>query len=107
MDLSTLRIGPIRCKLPLPTTIYHAHAIWSRPLTPTPLDNSPWTQVTLVGFLAFCSVGMHSALGYMGAGGLQDVQLSMITNAVLYSTFFVAGFFGGSINVSSCPSLIK
>ena len=55
----------------------------------------------LVGFLAFCSVGMHSALGYMGAGGLQDVQLSMITNAVLYATFFVAGFFGGSVNVSS------
>lgn len=40
----------------------------------------------------------------MGAGGLQDVQLSMITNAVLYSTFFVAGFFGGSINVSSAST---
>lgn len=55
----------------------------------------------LVGFLAFCSGGMNSALGYMGAGGLQDVQLSMISDAILYAMFFVAGFFGGSINVSS------
>lgn len=50
---------------------------------------------------------MHSALGYMGAGGVQYVQLAMITNAVLYSTFFVAGFFGGSVNVSLCPSSRK
>ncbi|SPO01430.1 related to HOL1 protein [Cephalotrichum gorgonifer] len=67
--------------------------------------NSPWTQVTLVGFVAFCSVGIFSALGYMGAGGMQDVQLSMITNAALYSAFFFMGFFGGSINNILGPRL--
>lgn len=47
---------------------------------------------------------MHSALGYMGARGLQDVQLSMITNAVLYCTFFVMGCFSGSTSVSVIAS---
>ncbi|KZZ94365.1 DUF895 domain protein [Moelleriella libera RCEF 2490] len=60
--------------------------------------NSPWTQVTLLGFVAFCSVGMFSAISNLGAGGLDNVRLSDIANSVLYSTFFVGGFFGGSIN---------
>lgn len=62
-------------------------------------DNSPWTQVSIVGFLAFCSVGMFSAISNLGAGGTQDVQLSDIANSVLYGMFFLGGFFGGSINV--------
>lgn len=66
-----------------------------------PTGNSPWTQVTLLGFVAFCSVGMFSAISNLGAGGLDNVRLSDIANSVLYSTFFVGGFFGGSINVSS------
>lgn len=63
------------------------------------IDNSPWTQVSIVGFVAFCSVGMFSAISNLGAGGLDDVQLSDVANSVLYGTFFFGGFFGGSINV--------
>lgn len=64
-------------------------------------DNSPWTQVVLVGFVAFCSVGMFSAIGGLGAGGTQDVQLSDMANSVLYGCFFIGGFFAGSVNVSN------
>ncbi|KND87114.1 hypothetical protein TOPH_08229 [Tolypocladium ophioglossoides CBS 100239] len=60
--------------------------------------NSPWTQVVIVGFVALCSVGMFSAIGGLGAGGTQDVQLSDIASSVLYGCFCVGGFFAGSIN---------
>lgn len=60
--------------------------------------NSPWTQVSIVGFVAFCSVGMFSAISNLGAGGMDDVQLSDVANSVLYGMFFFGGFFGGSIN---------
>ncbi|EFY92985.1 hypothetical protein J3458_004962 [Metarhizium acridum] len=67
--------------------------------------NSPWTQVSIVGFVAFCSVGMFSAISNLGAGGTQDVQLSDIANSVLYGMFFLGGFFGGSINNILGPRL--
>ncbi|KAH8900018.1 DUF895 domain protein [Thozetella sp. PMI_491] len=60
--------------------------------------NSPWSQVAILGFATFCSVGMFSAVGGLGAGGLQDVQLSDIANSVLYGVFAIMGFFAGSIN---------
>ncbi|KAK0757316.1 hypothetical protein N5P37_010036 [Trichoderma harzianum] len=60
--------------------------------------NSPWTQVCLVGFVAFSSVGMHSAVNGLGGGGLGDVRLSDIANSVLYACFFVSSFFSGSVN---------
>ncbi|KAG6127027.1 hypothetical protein E4U38_006519 [Claviceps purpurea] len=60
--------------------------------------NSPWLQVSIVGFVAFCSVGMFSAISNLGAGGMSDVQLSDIANSVLYGMFFLGGFFGGSVN---------
>ncbi|KAG5990997.1 hypothetical protein E4U43_004142 [Claviceps pusilla] len=69
------------------------------------IDNSPWTQVSIVGFVAFCSVGMFSAISNLGAGGIDDVQLSDVANSVLYGTFFVGGFFGGSINNMLGPRL--
>lgn len=55
----------------------------------------------IVGLIAFCSVGMFSALSNLGAGGTQDVHLSNIANSVLYGCFFIGGFFAGSINVGS------
>ncbi|QUC20477.1 uncharacterized protein UV8b_04718 [Ustilaginoidea virens] len=67
--------------------------------------NSPWTQVSIVGFVAFCSVGMFSAVSNLGAGGMQDVQLSDIANSVLYAMFFFGGFFSGSINNILGPRL--
>ncbi|KAL2206438.1 DUF895 domain protein [Sarocladium strictum] len=67
--------------------------------------NSPWTQVIIVGIIAFCSVGMFSALSNLGAGGTQDVHLSNIANSVLYACFFFGGFFAGSINNTLGPRM--
>ncbi|RKU47934.1 hypothetical protein DL546_009405 [Coniochaeta pulveracea] len=67
--------------------------------------NSPWTQVFIVGLVAFSSVGMFSAIGGLGAGGAQDVQLVDVSSSVLYATFFVMGFFAGSINNILGPRL--
>ncbi|KAG5920543.1 hypothetical protein E4U53_003911 [Claviceps sorghi] len=67
--------------------------------------NSPWAQVSMVGFVAFCSVGMFSAISNLGAGGIDDVQLSDVANSVLYATFFFGGFVGGSINNMLGPRL--
>ncbi|KAK0388500.1 hypothetical protein NLU13_4743 [Sarocladium strictum] len=67
--------------------------------------NSPWTQVVIVGVIAFCSVGMFSALSNLGAGGTQDVHLSNIANSTLYGCFFIGGFFAGSINNTLGPRL--
>ncbi|CAK7222491.1 hypothetical protein SCUCBS95973_004859 [Sporothrix curviconia] len=63
--------------------------------------NSPWTQVILVGFVAFSSVGIFSAIGGRGAGGTQDVQLVDISNSALYATFTIMGFFAGSVNLGT------
>jgi hypothetical protein len=64
------------------------------------IDNSPWMQVTILGFVTFCSVGMYSAISGLGAGGTQDPQLSDIAHGALYGCFAVSGFFAGSVNVS-------
>lgn len=67
--------------------------------------NSPMVQVVLVGFVAFCSVGMFSAISNLGAGGTQDTQLSSTANACLYATFAIGGFFAGSVNNILGPRL--
>ncbi|KAL2293472.1 hypothetical protein FJTKL_05372 [Diaporthe vaccinii] len=67
--------------------------------------NSPWTQVTILGFVTFCSVGMFSAVQGLGAGGTQDTQLSDTANGVLYGCFAIAGFFAGSVNNMLGPRL--
>ncbi|WVQ82739.1 hypothetical protein IAT38_004871 [Cryptococcus sp. DSM 104549] len=90
-----MRMGPVRSADP--------------PLSPLHLtrhqDNSPWTQVVLVGFVCFCSVGMFSAVGGLGAGGTQDTALSDTANGVLYGCFAIMGFFAGSINNILGPRL--
>lgn len=60
--------------------------------------------MSIVGFVAFCSVGMFGAISNLGAGGLDDVQLSDVANSVLYAAFFLGGFFGGSVNVRVAQS---
>ncbi|KAL3448775.1 major facilitator superfamily domain-containing protein [Aspergillus insuetus] len=55
--------------------------------------NSPWTQVTILEFVTFCSVGMYSAISGLGAGGTQDPQLSDIAHGALYGCFAASGFF--------------
>ncbi|KAL2845821.1 major facilitator superfamily domain-containing protein [Aspergillus pseudodeflectus] len=67
--------------------------------------NSPWTQVTILGFVTFCSVGMYSAISGLGAGGTQDPQLSDIAHGALYGCFAVSGFFAGSVNNILGPRL--
>ncbi|KAL1405554.1 hypothetical protein Q8F55_009192 [Vanrija albida] len=59
--------------------------------------NSPWTQVALVGFVCFCSVGMFTAMNGLGAGGTTNVILVDIANGVLYGVFALTGLVGGSI----------
>ncbi|KAF3765382.1 MFS general substrate transporter [Cryphonectria parasitica EP155] len=60
--------------------------------------NSPWTQVAIIGFVTFCSVGMFSAVSGLGAGGTQDTTLSDTANGVLYGCFAIGGLFAGSVN---------
>ncbi|KGB79054.1 hypothetical protein I307_02859 [Cryptococcus deuterogattii 99/473] len=67
--------------------------------------NSPWTQVVIVGFVCFCSVGMFSAVSGLGAGGTQDTALSDTANGVLYGVFAFMGIFAGSINNILGPRL--
>jgi MFS family permease len=67
--------------------------------------NSPWTQVVILGFATFCSVGMFSAVSNLGAGGTQDTQLSDTANGVLYGCFAIMGFFAGSVNNILGPRL--
>ncbi|KAL3488135.1 major facilitator superfamily domain-containing protein [Aspergillus germanicus] len=69
------------------------------------IDNSPWTQVTILGFVTFCSVGMYSAISGLGAGGTQDPQLSDIAHGALYDCFAISGFFAGSVNNLLGPRL--
>lgn len=67
--------------------------------------NSPWTQVAILGFVTFCSVGMFSAVSGLGAGGTQDTTLSDTANGVLYGCFAIAGFFAGSVHNVLGPRL--
>ena len=43
--------------------------------------NAPMTQVALLGFIIFCSVGMFSAVASLGAGGGQDLLTVDIANS--------------------------
>ncbi|ODO05922.1 hypothetical protein I350_04983 [Cryptococcus amylolentus CBS 6273] len=67
--------------------------------------NDPWTQVFIVGFVCFCSVGLFSAISGLGAGGTQDTALSDTANGVLYGCFAITGFVSGSINNVLGPRL--
>ncbi|KAJ9642215.1 hypothetical protein H2204_002584 [Knufia peltigerae] len=67
--------------------------------------NSPWTQVVILGFVTFCSVGMYSAVNNLGAGGTRDTQLNDMASSVLYGVFAITGFFAGSINNVLGPRL--
>ncbi|KAI0074214.1 MFS general substrate transporter [Panus rudis PR-1116 ss-1] len=66
---------------------------------------NPTTQVILVGFTCFATVGMFSAVSNLGAGGTQDVTLSDIANGVLYGMFALTGIISGGINNLLGPRL--
>ncbi|KAL7420594.1 hypothetical protein Q5752_004545 [Cryptotrichosporon argae] len=70
-----------------------------------PRYNSPTTQVVLVSFVCFATVGMYGALNNLGAGGTQNIVLSDITNAVLYTCFALFALVSGSINNILGPRL--
>lgn len=57
----------------------------------------PMTQIILLGFTCFCTVGMFSAVSNLGAGGTQDVALSDIANGALYGLFAIMGFVAGGV----------
>ncbi|KAL1668654.1 major facilitator superfamily domain-containing protein [Schizophyllum commune] len=58
---------------------------------------SPMVQVALVGFIAFMTVGMSSALGGAGGGGLLNTKQSTNANVAVYVTFAALAFFSGTI----------
>lgn len=63
------------------------------------------TQVVLVGFTCFATVGMFSAVSNLGAGGLQDTALVDTANGVLYGMFALTGLVSGGINNLLGPRL--
>ena len=102
--LAQINVGGCRCKL----NVISRRRFRSCRLTLVDSDNSPWTQVVIVGFVCFCTVGMFSAIGGLGAGcvcrplwrsqlafiltsysGTQNTQLTDTANAVLYALFAV------------------
>ena len=44
-----------------------------------------------MGLVCFCSVGMFLSMTNLGAGGLNNIHLTNIANAVLYAMFAVSG----------------
>ncbi|KAI9732014.1 MAG: hypothetical protein M1834_004465 [Cirrosporium novae-zelandiae] len=54
-------------------------------------------QVALVGLIAFTTVGMSSAMGGAGGGGLLNTHQSTNANVAVYSTFAALAFFAGTI----------
>ncbi|KAM1021077.1 hypothetical protein ACFX15_041479 [Malus domestica] len=59
--------------------------------------NSPFVQVSLIGFVCFCCPGMFNALSGMGGGGQVDPTASNNASTALYTTFAVFGILGGGI----------
>lgn len=59
--------------------------------------NSPFVQVSLIGFVCFCCPGMFNALSGMGGGGQIDPTASNNASTALYTTFAVFGILGGGI----------
>lgn len=55
------------------------------------------TQIVLLGFVVFCTVGMFSAVSNLGAGGTQSIALSDTANGVLYGTFALGGLVAGGV----------
>lgn len=66
---------------------------------------SPMTQIVLVGFTFFATVGMFSAVSNLGAGGTQDTALVDTSNGVLYGMFALTGLVSGGINNLLGPRL--
>ncbi|PMD35703.1 hypothetical protein L207DRAFT_516657 [Hyaloscypha variabilis F] len=62
-----------------------------------PKYRTAMAQVVMVGFIAFCTVGMSSALGGAGGGGLLNTTQSTNAYVAVYSTFAALAFFGGAI----------
>lgn len=59
---------------------------------------STYTQVFIIGLVAFCCPGMFNALSGMGGGGQVDPRPADRANIALYSTFAAVSFFAGSIH---------
>ncbi|KAI0747214.1 MFS general substrate transporter [Daedaleopsis nitida] len=66
---------------------------------------TPMAQIVLVGITCFATVGMFSAVSNLGAGGIDDVRLSDISNSILYGLFAVTGLVSGGINNLIGPQL--
>lgn len=58
--------------------------------------NAPMVQVTLLGFIIFCTVGMFSSVSNLGAGGTQSLNVVDIANSILFACFAIGGIFSGA-----------
>ncbi|CAO1618153.1 unnamed protein product [Jaminaea pallidilutea] len=59
---------------------------------------NPYTQIFIVGLVAFCCPGLFNALSGMGGGGQVNPRPADKANIALYSAFAVVSFFAGSIH---------
>lgn len=59
---------------------------------------SPYSQVVLVGLVAFLCPGMFNALSGMGGAGQVDPSSANLANIALYVTFASVSSFAGSIH---------
>lgn len=57
---------------------------------------SGYSQIVLIGLLAFCCPGIFNALNGLGKAGGNDASTANAANATLYGCFAVFGFFGGA-----------
>jgi len=62
-----------------------------------PFYASPVSQLLIISFVCFLCPGMFNAVNGIGAGGQVDATVADKSNAALYSTFSIVGFFAGSI----------
>ncbi|KAL6885520.1 hypothetical protein ACP4OV_010299 [Aristida adscensionis] len=67
--------------------------------------NSPLAQVSLLGLICFCCVGMYLALSGLGGGGQLDNTAADNANTALYACFAVFGVLGGAVHNLLGPRL--
>lgn len=68
VNLAAAKVGPVRCTWNQAASCHSTPNKRQFANLNTIIDNSPWTQVAILGCVTFCSVGMFSAVSGLGAG---------------------------------------
>ena len=72
-------------------------SIWFLGLLHLPHFASPEVQLVLVSLICFLNPGLYNALSGLGGAGQVDARVFDVAQTVLYSTFAIVGFFGGTV----------